>query len=251
MKTHIQTYIILFLTIFAIACNLPNKSAFKQKIVYQSKDLIITQLTENSFQHTSYLQTNDFGNVPCNGLIVSDKKEAVVFDTPTTNKTAEELINFIKQTLNCKINAVVPTHFHNDCLAGLAAFHDRKIPSYAYLKTVALAKADTLIAPQNSFTDSLILNVGSTNTIIKFFGEGHTKDNVVAYFPKDKVMFGGCLVKELNATKGFLGDANVTDWSNTVQKVKKAYPAVQIIVPGHGKGGNQALLDYTIKLFKD
>ncbi|MES2447117.1 MAG: subclass B1 metallo-beta-lactamase [Bacteroidota bacterium] len=251
MKTPIQTYIILFLTIFAIACNLPNKSAFKQKIVYQSKDLIITQLTENSFQHTSYLQTNDFGNVPCNGLIVSDNNEAVVFDTPTTNKTAEELINFIKQTLKFKINAVAPTHFHNDCLAGLAAFHSKKIPSYAYLKTVALAKADTLIAPQNSFTDSLILNVGSTNTIIKFFGEGHTKDNVVAYFPKDKVMFGGCLVKELNATKGFLGDANVASWSNTVQKVKKAYPAVQIIVPGHGKNGNQALLDYTIKLFKD
>jgi metallo-beta-lactamase class B len=251
MKTPIQTYIILFLTIFAIACNSPTKSDFQQKIVYQSKDLIITQLTENSFQHTSYLQTNDFGNVPCNGLIVSDNNEAVVFDTPTTNKTAEELINFIKQTLKCKINAVVPTHFHNDCLAGLTAFHDRKIPSYAYVKTIALAKADTLIAPQNSFTDSLILNVGSTNTITMFFGEGHTKDNVIAYFPKDQVMFGGCLVKELNATKGFLGDANVANWSNTVQKVKKAYPAVQIIVPGHGKNGNQALLDYTIKLFKD
>lgn len=251
MKTPIQTYFILFLTIFAIACNHPNGSAFQQKIVYQSKDLIITQLAENSFQHTSYLQTNDFGNVPCNGLIVSDNKETIVFDTPTTNETAEELINFIEQKLKCKINAVVPTHFHNDCLAGLTAFHDRKIPSYAYVKTIALAKADTLIAPQNSFTDSLILNVGSTNTITKFFGEGHTEDNVVAYFPKDKVMFGGCLVKELNATKGFLGDANVASWSNTVQKVKKAYPAVQIIVPGHGKNGNQALLDYTIKLFKD
>lgn len=251
MKTPIQTYIILFSCIFAIACNSPIKSAFQQKIIYQSKDLIITQLTENSFQHTSYLQTNDFGNVPCNGLIVSDNNEAIVFDTPTNNKTAEELINFIEQKLKCKINAVVPTHFHNDCLAGLEAFHDKKIPSYAYFKTTALAKADTLVMPENSFTDSLILKVGSTNTIIKFFGEGHTKDNVVAYFPKDQVMFGGCLVKELNATKGFLGDANVASWSKTVEKVKKSYPAVQIIVPGHGKNGNQALLDYTIKLFRD
>lgn len=251
MKTTIKTYIILFTCIFTIACNQPIKQTFQQKIIYQSKDLIITQLSENSYQHTSYLQTNDFGNVPCNGLIVSDNNEAVVFDTPTTNKSTDELISFIEQKLKCKINAVVPTHFHNDCLAGLEAFHNKKIPSYAYFKTIAMANADTLVAPKNSFTDSLILNVGSTNTITKFLGEGHTKDNVVAYFPKDKVMFGGCLIKEINAAKGFLGDANVADWSNTVAKVKKTYPTVQIIVPGHGKSGGKDLLDYTIKLFKN
>ena len=251
MKTTIKLCIILILSIFTIACNRSIKSDFQQKIIYQSKDLIITQLSENSYQHTSYLQTNDFGNVPCNGLIVSDKNEAVVFDTPTTNETTEKLINFIEQKLKCKINAVVPTHFHNDCLAGLEAFHNKKIPSYAYFKTIAIANADTLVAPKNSFTDSLILNVGSTNTIINFLGEGHTKDNVIAYFPKDKVMFGGCLIKEINATKGFLGDANINDWSNTVEKVKKAYPDVQLVVPGHGKSGDKTLLDYTIKLFKN
>ena len=63
-------------------------------------------------------------------------------------------------------------------------------------------------------------------------------------------MFGGCLIKELNASKGYLGDANVADWSGTVEKVKKEYPNVKIIVPGHGAPGSKKLLDYTIKLFK-
>jgi len=63
-------------------------------------------------------------------------------------------------------------------------------------------------------------------------------------------MFGGCLIKELNATKGYLGDANTKDWSSTVLKVKSAYPNVKIIVPGHGNYGDQKLLDYTIQLFK-
>ena len=184
-------------------------------------------------------------------MIVSDKNEAIVFDTPTTNQTAKELINFINQKLKFKINAVVPTHFHNDCLAGLSAFNDQKIPSYGYFKTIALAKADTLITPQNSFTDSLILKVGSTNTITKFFGEGHTQDNVVAYFPKDKVMFGGCLIKEIDATKGFLGDANIVDWPTTVEKVKNTYQEVKVVIPGHGKSGDKTLLDYTIKLFRN
>lgn len=63
-------------------------------------------------------------------------------------------------------------------------------------------------------------------------------------------MFGGCLIKELEASKGFLGDANVKEWSNTVEKVKMEYPNVKIVVPGHGEYGDKKLLDYTIKLFE-
>ena len=63
-------------------------------------------------------------------------------------------------------------------------------------------------------------------------------------------MFGGCLIKELDASKGYLGDASVADWSSTVERVKKEYPNVKIVVPGHGEYGNNKLLDYTINLFK-
>ena len=34
-----------------------------------------------------------------------------------------------------------------------------------------------------------------------------------------------------------------------VEKIKKEYPNLKIVVPGHGETGNQKLLDYTIKLF--
>jgi metallo-beta-lactamase class B len=129
-------------------------------------------------------------------------------------------------------------------------FDENDIPSYAYFKTIELAKENNFVVPKNAFRDSLILKVGNQNIIAKFFGEGHTKDNIVGYFPSENIMFGGCLIKELDAGKGYLGDANVTDWSSTVGKVKKAYPNVKIIVPGHGDYGNIKLLDYTINLFK-
>jgi metallo-beta-lactamase class B len=92
--------------------------------------------------------------------------------------------------------------------------------------------------------------MGKESVIIKFFGEGHTRDNVVGYFPSEKILFGGCLIKEVGARKGYLGDANVADWSGTVRKIKKHYPSVNIVVPGHGAFGNKRLLDYTIRLFK-
>jgi metallo-beta-lactamase class B len=250
MKVVINTLLIIVISITNLNCSSQIRDAFKPKEVYKSRDLIVTQIAENSFEHTSFLQTNDFGNVPCNGLIVRNSNEAIVFDTPTNDKSSEELIKWIKETLHCKINAIIPTHFHSDCLGGLRAFDENAIPSYAYFKTIELAKENNFVVPKNSFRDSLILKVGDENIIAKFFGEGHTKDNVVGYFPSENVMFGGCLIKELNASKGFLGDANVADWSGTVEKVKKEYPNVKIIVPGHGEYGNNKLLDYTISLFK-
>lgn len=179
-----------------------------------------------------------------------NSNEAIVFDTPTDDKISELLIKWIKATLHCKINAIIPTHFHDDCLGGLKAFDENDIPSYAYFKTIELAKENNFAVPKNSFRDSLILKVGDEIIIAKFFGEGHTKDNIVGYFPSENVLFGGCLIKELGASKGYLGDANVVDWSSTVENVKKEYPNVKIIVPGHGKYGDRKLLDYTFNLFK-
>ncbi len=250
MKTIPKILLLLSITLLFINCSSKKGEAFQPKEVYQSNDLIITQVSQNAFVHTSFFQTQDFGNVPFNGLIVSTNNGTIVFDTPTNTKTSEELIKWITETQHSKINAVIPTHFHNDCLGGLAIFHSKNIPSYAYFKTIEFAKNNNETLPQNSFNDSLVLNVGTEKIIAKFFGEGHTQDNVVGYFPSENVLFGGCLIKELDANKGYLGDANTSEWSNTVEKIKTAYPNLKIVVPGHGETGNQKLLVYTIKLFK-
>ncbi|MCS4303269.1 CHM family subclass B1 metallo-beta-lactamase [Chryseobacterium sp. BIGb0232] len=245
-----NTFIILLYSFLFTGCNTQQQSNFKAKEIYKSDQLIITQISENSFIHTSFKQTNDFGNVPCNGLIVKVADETIVFDTPTNDKGSEELIQWINKTLHSKINAIIPTHFHDDSLGGLQAFHNHHISSYAYSKTIDLARENNFTVPENSFSDSLVLKVGDKKTITKFLGEGHTKDNTVGYFPSENVLFGGCLLKELEAGKGYLGDANVSDWSATVEKVKKEYPNVKIVIPGHGEYGDLKLLDYTITLFK-
>ncbi len=236
MKVILQYLLISFFALTLITCDTRKTEFITTKVVYQSENLIITQLSEHAFQHTSYLQTNDFGNVPCNGLIVKSKDETVIFDTPTQTISSDELIQWITVTTGCKINAIIPTHFHNDCLGGLNTFHEKGIPSYAYYKTIELAKENNFDVPQHSFSDSLILKVGN--------------EEVLGYFPDEQVLFGGCLIKEVDATKGYLGDANVTAWSPTVEKIKQEYPKIKIVVPGHGDPGDGKLLDYTIHLFK-
>ena len=217
---------------------------------YQSENLIINKLSDHVYQHISYLNTETFGRVACNGMIVVNGTEAVVFDTPATNETAEELIGYLTEKQHLKIKGVVATHFHADCVGGLEAFHQKKIPSYAENRTIAFLKGKESAQPQNGFANSLALKVGNKKVYAQFMGEGHTRDNVIGYFPEDKAMFGGCLIKEVGAGKGNLEDANVKAWPATVREVKARYPGTKIVIPGHGKVGGTELLDFTVKLFE-
>ncbi len=200
--------------------------------------------------HVSYLATKSFGKVACNGMVLIDDKEAIVFDTPTDDSVSLELIRWIEQDKKASVKAVVINHFHIDCLGGLQVFHERNIPSYANNLTIDLAKADDAILPQHGFDGSLELQVGKQTVINTHFGEGHTKDNLVSYVPQEEVLFGGCLIKSLKSGKGNLADANTDEWSNTVRKIKQAYPTLKHVIPGHGRFGGADLLDYTVAMFE-
>ena len=221
-------------------------------VIYKTDNLIIQRLSNHVYQHTSFLNTNDFGRVACNGMIAVNENEAMVFDTPADSESSSELINYVVNNLKAEIKAIIPTHFHEDCVAGLDKFKEFNIPSYASNKTIELLKGkdNRFYKYITGFNDSLVLNIGDKKVYCEYFGEGHTKDNVIGYFPEDNAVFGGCLIKEANAKKGNLADANVKEWAVTVQKLKQKYPLARIVIPGHGKPGGTELFDYTIKLFQ-
>lgn len=244
MKT--IAYFAFLLALFQINIILGQQKEF----IYQSETLQIEQISPNTFVHISYLNTDDFGKVGCNGMIVINEGEALVFDTPANDEASLELINWLEVDKKSKVKGVVATHFHWDCLGGLNEFHAKGISSYASDKTIELAKASGYPVPENGFKKKLTLKAGDLKVTNQFFGEGHTKDNFVAYVPSDKVIFGGCMIKELGAGNGYLGDANVSAWPATVRNVNSTFPDAQIVIPGHGKVGGRELLDYTIELFE-
>lgn len=239
---------LFFLILTLAAC----KSSVKQEsnTIYESEDLLIRKLSDKVYLHISYLNTQSFGKVSCNGMIVVDENEAIIFDTPTDDKASHELIEWISNTLESKTIGIVATHFHEDCLGGLNEFHKISIPSYANNSTIEFAKSNGSAVPQNGFDDSLALAVGNEEVYLEYFGEGHTKDNIIGYFPNEKIIFGGCLIKEIGTGKGNLEDANTEDWANSVRKIKNKYPDAKTIIPGHGELGGQELLDFTIDLFE-
>ena len=247
MKPH--SYIALLCFILSAGC-VSNTKAADAKEVYNSGGLVVVQLSDDIFIHISYLEADSFGRVPCNGMIVTHGGKTVVFDTTVDDSTSADLIEWITHRLGSNIIAVVPTHYHADNLGGLEEFHRRGIASYSLNKTIAYADSYGLTLPHNGFDNFVEFDVGGRKVYAEYFGEGHTADNFIGYYPAEKTMFGGCLVKAQGSGKGNLDEANPTQWPSTLRKLKKKYRRTKIVVPGHGDHGGWELLDYTIRLFE-
>jgi metallo-beta-lactamase class B len=219
-------------------------------LIVLSEDVSLVRVTEKVYIHRSKLQTQDFGKVTCNGMLFIDGDEAAIVDTPADLPQTEILLTWLEEQ-QVQVTSVTVNHFHADCLAGLAAFHSRSIPSYGSLQTQRLAIADSILAPRYTFTDSLTLKVGGREIVSRFPSQAHTTDNIVTYIPAEKVLFGGCMMKSLKAGKGNLADANIEQWSETVEQVRLLFPDMEYVIPGHGLQGGSDLLDYTIEMFKE
>ena len=230
----------------------PKKDLVDSLTIYQTENLILKKLSNHIYKHISFLNTNDYGKVSCNGMLVINENKGIIFDTPTDNKSSLELINFVTNDLKSEITAIIPTHFHEDCVGGIQEFEKHNIPTYARKKTIELLKKNgqNFSKPIKEFDNNLTLDIGNKKVYADYVGEGHTKDNIVGYFPVDNAIFGGCLIKKIGASKGYLGDANTDKWSETVRKIKLKYPKTEIVIPGHGKSGGTELFDYTIELFE-
>ncbi len=240
--------IILIVCLFGLICSC--KSTRGTTSVF-ADDLQITRISKSVYIHKSYIELADGNRFPCNGMVIVDRKEALVLDTPTDESESIALIRYLRGNLGVHIVGVVINHFHEDCLGGILAFHHADIPTYAHIKTVALAKEQGVEPPRIGFDQRLEIAVGRKHTEHRFFGEAHSPDNIVSWFPDEKTLFGGCMVKSMNASRGNLADANTEAWPVTMKKIKEAYPNVSTVVPGHGQYGGPELLDYTIDLFSE
>ncbi|MEX0288179.1 MAG: subclass B1 metallo-beta-lactamase [Flavobacteriaceae bacterium] len=234
---------LLLLSFLFLCC----KSA-EPDLTYTTEDLELIRISDKSYVHVSYLQLSNGSRFACNGLVYVNDGKAVVFDSPAEPEVARALISWLSDSNKLKIKAFVANHFHNDCIGGIEVFHQEGVKSYGNLETQDRIKNPGKRLGQ-TFEDTLSLKVGDALIINRYFGEAHTTDNIVSYIPSEKLLFGGCMVKSLGATKGNLEDANTEAWSNTVKHIKKAYPQLKIVIPGHGDVGDTSLLDYTIDLF--
>jgi len=217
-----------------------------------SDDLRVIQLTEDVWRFVSVQdQGGDWGRIPANGLVVVSGASAALIDTPWTDDQTRELFRWVTETLGAKVEVVVPTHSHGDCLGGLAAAHELGAHSYGHEKTAGLALAAGNTPPQSTFQESLEVRVGDRRLELRHLGAGHTVDNIVVWIPDEKILFGGCLIKSAGAKgMGYIGEADIDAWPGTLARVAAEYPDAALIVPGHGRPGGSDTLERTLELIE-
>ncbi|MEN6425038.1 MAG: subclass B1 metallo-beta-lactamase [Phycisphaerales bacterium] len=226
-----------------------SNTAPKPQSIRISDDVFVQPVTAGVWVHTTYHDVPGYGRTPANGLIVVDGKEAMLIDLPWTDEQTATLFDWIAANQGAVVKTVVPTHFHQDCMGGLAEAHRRRATSYGLDKTIEIARQRRLPVPQIPFQLRTMVRCGPTVALVTYYGPGHTTDNVVAWLPKQGILFGGCLIKSMDAQSlGNTADGDLTAYPITLRKVQAAYRHAKIVVPGHGDWGGPELIEHTLGL---
>jgi len=212
-----------------------------------SKHLKVKKLSDNVYQHISFKKVEPWGVMGASGLVVINGKEAHMIDTPWTTQGTKELIEWI-DAKGLTLKSTVVTHFHEDASGDLPLLNGLKIKTYATSLTNKLLKSNQREMSSNAIlSDTFELVDGVVS--VYYPGAGHSEDNIVVWLPKEKILFGGCFVKNLHTKHlGYTGDAVIGEWPTSIQNVLNRYPDIKMVVPGHGEVGGVSLLKHTQKL---
>lgn len=221
-----------------------------------------------------------------NSLVIEMMNSNIVLiDTPYTNESTEELIEWIESIVGSEREIyVINTGYHFDNLGGNGYLNERGYTIYGTSKTVEMITdngeeardifLNWLLKPEDErfnsvykkleyiepnqvitigYDEEKVIDFDGEEIVIYYPGESHSPDNVVVYIPDKAVLFGGCMVKAASASSlGNVADANMVEWQNSIEKLKYKYNVenVDFVIPGHGETGDIELLDKTLDLFE-
>jgi metallo-beta-lactamase class B len=212
--------------------------------------LKISPLVGDFYIYTTY-NTYEGNSTPANGMYFITNNGVVLFDTPWDTTQFQPLLDSIQAKHQKAVIACIATHWHSDRTEGLEYYKQKGIKTYTTILTDELSKRNN--KKRAAF---LILNDTTFNfseyTFETFYpGKGHTEDNIVLWFDKQKILYGGCLIKGAEATNlGYLGDGDVLAYYSTLKNVAKKYPNPEYIIVSHHDWNSKKSLQHSIKMAK-
>lgn len=212
--------------------------------------LKISHLAGDIYVYTTY---NLYKNVPVpsNSLYLVTNDGVVMIDTPWDTTQFQPLLDSIELRHKKKVVLCIATHYHEDRTAGLGLLDQKGIKTFTSKLTYELCGKNGFKQSRQYFLKDTVFTVGHSSIETYYAGEGHTQDNIVVWFEKEKVLYGGCLIKSVEATDmGNIKDANLESWPATINKLKTRFPDRKFIVPGHQDWKSKNSLDHTLQLLQ-
>jgi len=214
----------------------------------EQANLKISHLTGDFYIYTTY-NTYEGDRIPANGMYLLTNNGVVLFDTPWDTTQFQPLLDSIKLKHNASVVMCIATHWHSDRNAGLEYYRQQGIKTYTTVLTDELSKKNNKKRAEFLMTKDTVFNIGHYSFETYFPGEGHTADNIIVWFTKEKILYGGCLIKGADAEDlGYLGDANIEEYETTLKRVQKKCAAPKFIIISHSDWNNINSLQHSIKL---
>jgi metallo-beta-lactamase class B len=211
-------------------------------------DLKIAHLTGDFYIFTTY-NLYKGTRIPANGMYLVTNSGVVMFDTPWDTTQFQPLLDSIQLKHNKKVLLCIATHFHEDRTGGFEYYRRQGIKTFSTKKTDELCKAKNFKRAEFLFDKDTVFAAGQYSFRTYFPGWGHTPDNIVIWFEKEKILYGGCLIKSVEDDDlGNLADASVTAYSTTIKNVQKKCSKPRFVIPGHSSWINAASLEHTLKM---
>ena len=178
----------------------------------------------------------------------------VCFEALATPVAAREWLARLREHTTKPIRYLVLSHYHAVRVLGASAFdadvivaHEKTRELVAergkqdweseYARMPRLFKEPESIPgltwPTATFTDRFTIDLGGDrgDLVLQYCGRGHTEGDIVAWLPKDKILFAGDLVEAQAAL--YTGDAFHSDWATGTLDAVAALGA-EAIVGGRG-----------------
>jgi metallo-beta-lactamase class B len=201
--------------------------------------VVISRLTENIYIAEDYYLAKE------NSVIYIGNSFVTIIGATWTPETAKILSSEVSKITNKQIKEVVNTNHDLDRVGGNSYFKSigsriisTKLTRDLLLKegrnSVELARKGSdypnieIILPDTIYDDDFSLQGGSI--IGYYLGPSHKPDDIFIYFPKEKVLYAGCILKEqLGNTEG----ADLIEYPKTLQKLKRLNLPIKTIISGH------------------
>lgn len=186
---------------------------------------------------------------PSNGMYLITDAGAVMIDTPWDTTQFQPLLDSIRTRHNKEVVLCIATHSHDDRIGGLEFYRRKGIKTYTTRKTDSLSRIKQEKRAEFMIENDTLFTVGQYSFETFFAGAGHTVDNIVMWFPKDRILYGGCLVKSTEATGlGNVADADLQAWPKTIMNIQRKFGKPAWVIPGHQGWADNRALEHTLEL---
>lgn len=216
----------------------------------QNRDnrLKITQLTGEFYVFTTF-NSYKGERISANGMYLVTNDGIVMFDTPWDTTQFQPLLDSIETRHHKRVVLCIATHFHEDRTGGLQYYAQQGIKTYTTKQTDKLSKKRGMKRAGFLMDKDTVFRVGQYSFQTYFPGPGHAPDNIVIWFEKEKILYGGCLVKSVEYNDlGNLADASVKEYATTIKNVQAKCKKPQYIIPGHGDWTDTNSLNHTLQM---